>query len=122
MSSDGPGGGFGGHPSAVASAAGCEAPKGGSAFFSVLLCDAADRAFEQTLVITNDSDLALPVRLVKEKFRLKIGVYSPRPKVTESLRRAATFCRPLRHGPIEASQFSSVLADEHGFFSKPPHW
>ena len=58
---------------------------------TMLLCDATDREFEQAIVISNDSDLALPIEKVRTKFGLKIGVLSPRPKVTARLRLAASF-------------------------------
>ncbi len=89
---------------------------------TMLLCDATDREFEQAIVVSNDSDLALPIEKVRTKFGLKIGVLSPRPKVTARLRLAASFCGALRGGAIEASQFPNVMQDAHGTITKPEHW
>jgi hypothetical protein len=55
-----------------------------------LLADAVDGDFEQALVISNDSDLTEPIRMVKQKFNLPIVVMSPYPTVTNKLRRAAS--------------------------------
>ena len=89
---------------------------------TMLLCDAFDGDFQQAIVVTNDSDLALPIEMVRVRFQLKIGVLSPRPSVTARLQKAATFCGALRQGAIEACQFSAMLTDRDGTITKPAHW
>lgn len=71
----------------------------------------------------NDSDLAEPVRLVKQEFGIRIGITLPstgRPSV--SLRNHADFVKPIRTGVLAASQFPPVLTDATGTFSKPRTW
>ena len=89
---------------------------------SYLLCDAFDGDYEQALVISNDSDLTTPIEMVATKFRLPVVVFSPHDNVCGALRRVARYCRPLRPGPIEASQFPPTLQDGKGSFTKPAHW
>lgn len=89
---------------------------------TMLLCDAFSNDFEQAIVVSNDSDLALPIEMVRVRFQLKIGVLSPRPSVTARLQKAATFCGALRAGAIEACQFPEMIADAHGTITKPAHW
>ncbi|HEX4460702.1 MAG TPA: hypothetical protein VIA18_22135 [Polyangia bacterium] len=60
--------------------------------------------------------------MVRVRFPLKVGVLSPRPRVTARLQKAATFCGPLRHGVVEAAQFPTMLTDANGTITKPAHW
>jgi hypothetical protein len=55
-----------------------------------LLMDAVERDFEQALVISNDSDLMEPIRVVKQRLNLPVVVVSPYPTVTLKLRRASS--------------------------------
>lgn len=89
---------------------------------TMMLCDAFDGDFQQAIVISNDSDLALPIEIVRVRFQLKVGILSPRPSVTARLQKAATFSGALRHGAIEACQFPEMLTDADGTISKPDHW
>lgn len=44
---------------------------------SFLLIDGYNRDYEQALVISNDSDLVLPIRLVRENLSLPVGAVNP---------------------------------------------
>ena len=58
-----------------------------------LLVDAFDDEYETAVVVTNDSDLAEPIRLVRQKFKKKVLVLHPcRPgrKPSFELRKVAT--------------------------------
>lgn len=87
-----------------------------------LLLDAFDADFEQAVVITNDSDLALPIQGVRDRFQLPVGLLCPYPQATKKLARAAAFVRLIRAGPLSASQFPNRLHDEHGSITKPASW
>ncbi|WP_422932250.1 NYN domain-containing protein [Singulisphaera sp. PoT] len=96
-----------------------------------LLMDAFKDDFEAAVVISNDSDLAEPIRLVRTEFRKRIIILFPcsRPGRSPSieLRRASG----LRSGKpalvvdpalLAASQFPTTLTDANGTFTKPASW
>ena len=92
-----------------------------------LIMDGYDGEYEQALVISNDSDLALPVRMVRDKLSLPIGVVNPNPEAKRDytpveLREAATFLRRVRRNALRNSQFPDSLSDGAGTFHKPAAW
>ena len=89
---------------------------------SHLLRDAFNKRFEVAVLITNDSDLAEPVRIVSQELKLPVGVLNPHQYHSKELRQYATFLKRIRQGDLAASQFSAVVKDKKGFFSKPTGW
>jgi hypothetical protein len=93
---------------------------------TLLLLDAFKQDFEQALLITNDSDLALPVEMTRSQLNLPVGIAFPctLPKRTPStkLRSVATFTRDIREPALRASQLPSTLTDARGTITKPPAW
>ena len=87
-----------------------------------LLCDACDGVFEVAIVVSNDTDLVEPIRIVRDKFRKPIGVLSPFRNVSWPLRNASTFYRSIRPGALRTSLFPSTLKDANGTITKPPTW
>lgn len=89
-----------------------------------LVHDGHRGAFEQAVVITNDSDLAEPIRIVRDELKLPIGILYPSKYLNPQLQRVVTphFTKPIREGVLKASQFSASLTDSHGTFHKPPTW
>ena len=93
---------------------------------SYLMMDGYDGDYEQAVVISNDSDLALPVELVRDRLRRPIGVVNPNTSrarlMPVELRQAATFLRQIRTNALRSSQFSDSLVDDTGIFFKPARW
>jgi len=89
---------------------------------SHLLVDGFNREYEIAIVVSNDSDLVEPVRLVKSALGLKVGLFNPRSKAAFDRRGVADDYRPIRLGPIQHSQFPDQLHDEHGTIVKPASW
>lgn len=88
-----------------------------------LLCDAFDNLFDVAAIITNDSDLVLPIRIVKEKFQKKVAIlYPSRRKLTTTLAELADFRKEIRESHLKASLFPDTLEDCKGSFSKPDSW
>jgi hypothetical protein len=89
-----------------------------------LLRDAFLRRFEVGVLVTNDSDLVEPVRIVTREFGLKIGILSPvlrdRRRPSRELMRYATFQKPIREGVLRSSQFPDPVAGPQG--QKPASW
>ena len=86
-----------------------------------LLLDAFDHDFDLAVVISNDSDLAEPIRMVRERFAA-IGVVNPHAKNNKRLTDAASWHIQLYSRKIAKAQFPEALADAKGTIAKPPDW
>jgi uncharacterized LabA/DUF88 family protein len=92
---------------------------------SHLLNDGYKRDYELAVVVSNDSDLCEPIKLVRQELNLPVGVLTPqRDPIYQSkeLRRHASFLRPIRMGVLAASQFPPILKDRVGTIHKPKSW
>ena len=89
---------------------------------SHLLLDAFRKDCEVAFVISNDSDLLEPIRIVRAEFGMPVGVASPHARPSQVLLKQASFFRSIRTGALRSSQFPSTLADTVGSFTKPPSW
>ena len=89
---------------------------------SYLLLDAFDGDYELAVIISNDSDLVTPMRLVRERFGLTVGILNPHRNRSRTLANVADFYRPIRRGPLSVSQFPDRMQDANGVFTKPPGW
>jgi hypothetical protein len=109
-----------------------------------MLVDAFRKDCDQLVVITNDSDLAEPVRIINKELRIPVGIFNPQtpdtarrtsarlgrkikaaPSIT--LRQVSKFNRDIRSdGPschMALSQFPATLVDAAGrTITKPPTW
>lgn len=96
-----------------------------------LLLDAFDKAFDAAVVITNDSDVAEPIRQVRKRFGYRVMVLHscsrPGRGPSMDLRKAAGVrggASPLivDDSLLAASQFPAVIGDAAGTFHKPADW
>jgi len=87
-----------------------------------LLWDGVRERYEAAVLVTNDSDLLEPVRIVRHELGRTVGILNPHRNPSRMLLRHATFVKPIRRGVLSASQFPAVLHDEHGRFTKPASW
>ena len=90
-----------------------------------LLVDAFDNDYEAAVVISNDSDLAEPVRLVRQKFKKKVLVLhpcGPGSKPSFELRKIATKSLIVDPSLLPACQFPATFTDAIGTIHEPPRW
>jgi hypothetical protein len=104
-----------------------------------LLYDAFIDHYEMAVIISNDSDLAEPIRIVKVLLKKKIGLLNPqinkpeyrdehgnidysKVKFSHALGRYANFYKPITEEALRLSQFPDVMTDEAGTFRKPASW
>ena len=88
-----------------------------------LLIDAYSKSYDVALVVTNDSDLASPIKHVRDRLGLTLGILNPDEKTqSTTLQKAASFVRPIREGVLKVSQFPDNLRDSKGVFHKPSMW
>lgn len=88
-----------------------------------MLADGFKGAYQVAILLTNDSDLVEPVKIVRNALKLPVGVLNPRPaSPSHELRKYTTFVKPIRGGVLAASQFPDSLTDSTGIIHKPARW
>jgi uncharacterized LabA/DUF88 family protein len=87
-----------------------------------LVNDAHNGEFEIAVVISNDSDLVEPIRIVTQDLKLPVIVVSPFERNSIELKNIASSIRHIRKGVLRVSQFPDELEDEIGKFTKPATW
>ena len=86
-----------------------------------LLNDAWKDLFEAAVVISNDTDLVLPIRMVTQERRKPVFVVCPgRWQIAPQLRRAASHVRHIRPSMLRAAQLPDTLPGTT--VSKPADW
>lgn len=86
-----------------------------------LLVDGFQNKYDFAIVVSDDSDLLEPVRIVSQELRKPVGIINPQ-KHPSKLSKYATFELHIRRGVLEASQFPHTLTDADGSFSRPSEW
>jgi len=88
-----------------------------------LLADAFRTDAEAFVVISNDSDLAEPIRLVGQELNMVVGILNPHRIASRALLRTKpTFTKTIRQGVLKASQFPAQIVDRDGTVTRPPEW
>jgi uncharacterized LabA/DUF88 family protein len=78
--------------------------------------------YESAVIISNDSDLAEPVRIVRHELNKSVGVINPAKHPSRELIMHATFVKHIRKQLLQACQFPEILEDSDGTFHKPAGW
>ena len=89
-----------------------------------LLVGGFTRDYQQAVVVSNDSDLAAPIRYVNNDLGLRVVVVNPDSKTSthNGLVQSATYARRLWKSHLRKSQLPSTIADAHGVIHKPTGW
>jgi len=87
-----------------------------------LLGDAYNKRFDVAVIVSNDSDLMEPVRIVRRDLNLPIGILNPHQHHSCSLLPHATFAKRIRQADVAACQFPNTLTDKNGTITKPSTW
>ncbi|MBV8594040.1 MAG: NYN domain-containing protein [Caulobacteraceae bacterium] len=87
-----------------------------------LLTDAFENLFDVAVLITNDSDLVEPIRVVRQRLGRTVGILNPHPRPSRTLLQNADFVKPIRPGALANAQFPNQLEDAVGVFRKPHRW
>ena len=89
-----------------------------------LLVDGFNGAYEQAIVVTNDADLAAPMRYVRDGLRLPVTVVNPDRKANtpKDLQNAVTRVKRLWKSHLRRSQLPSSVKDGQGAITKPERW
>lgn len=88
-----------------------------------LLMDAADGLFDVAVIVSNDSDLKEPIRLVKDRFGKQIVLLgSKQTRISGALKPLASFIKQFGPSALSAAQFPAQLSDAVGTITKPNNW
>lgn len=87
-----------------------------------LLCDGFRNLYDIAAVISNDTDLEEPLRVVKEELKKGVALLHPSKYPSGRLSEYATTVRKLRAGALRQAQFPDELTDSVGTFRKPSTW
>lgn len=89
---------------------------------SHLLRDAYAGDCDCAVVVSNDSDLLTPIRMVKADRHLITGLIPPRPKGSLELKRTVHFQKEIRTHQLVSAQFPDSFQDAVGTITKPSDW
>ena len=87
-----------------------------------LLNDGYKKDYDLAVLITNDSDLLAPLKVVRYELNLGVGIINPHSRPSRALLPHATFIKQVRRGALSQSQFPTTLIDAQGQFHKPATW
>jgi uncharacterized LabA/DUF88 family protein len=86
-----------------------------------MLADGFLDRYDAAILISNDSDLAGTLDLIKEHVKKPVGLVN-KGSVTIDLKRRATFFRTITDEILVASQFPPEITDSMGAFHRPKNW
>ena len=92
---------------------------------SYLLLDCFEDDFDDAVVLSNDSDLTLPIEIVAKRFGKSVGMINPHHRriLSRELMRVTTSqIRSINRSVLAASQFPNEMTDSGGTFRRPPRW
>lgn len=97
-----------------------------------LLMDGFKDRYECAIVVSGDSDLVTPIRMVRGELKKPIGVLNPQrlsgpnrraERKSAGLQQAASFYQKgVTWAQLQSAQFSNPMTDANGTFHKPPTW
>jgi uncharacterized LabA/DUF88 family protein len=89
---------------------------------SHLVNDAHNNVFERAVVISNDSDLVTPIKIVVSELNIPITIISPFNRNNLQLKSVSSDIKQIRSGLLQVSQFEHILTDDVGEFTIPENW
>lgn len=91
-----------------------------------LMHDAHRDLMQCAVLVTNDSDLVEPVRIVTEELGIRVGLIPPTRAEgrypSRRLKQHATFIKKVRMGALKACQLPDPVVTARGKIHKPERW
>lgn len=88
-----------------------------------MLVDAFREDAEAFVVVSNDSDLTEPIRIVRHELGQTVGILNPHRRPSQALLGCSpTFIKQIRKGVLSKSQLPVQLTDIHCTITKPSSW
>jgi hypothetical protein len=79
-----------------------------------LLRDAFTDACDLAIVISADTDLVEPIRIVTEELKRPVGLFSPDGQPSKHLANVITFCRHINPSLLSSSQLPDPVVGRNG--------
>ena len=90
---------------------------------SHLIRDGFCAKYDVAVVVSKDTDLCEPMRIVSKELGLPVGLLCPDGDVPKGLRQVASFVRHTSNSDLANSQFPDPVIGLAGQkIHKPPHW
>jgi uncharacterized LabA/DUF88 family protein len=89
---------------------------------SHLLLDGFRDRYDVAIVVSNDSDLAEPIRIARLELGRDMVLLNPRSSFARDLQNTANHYRKVREVYLREAQFPDTLEDEDGIIRKPAEW
>ena len=87
-----------------------------------IISDAYENRYDCAVLMSNDTDLKMPLKLVKKNLKKQVGIISPRRNMHVELREASHFQKRISNKVLEECQFPETMKDDKGEFFCPPKW
>ncbi|WP_368496901.1 NYN domain-containing protein [Herbiconiux sp. A18JL235] len=90
-----------------------------------MTADAVTGSADMVVMLSNDSDLAGTMRMLKHEYGFRTGIIFPTPSSRSSkelIKTQPDFVAHVTEEALAASQFAEVLRDSNGSFHRPPKW
>lgn len=87
-----------------------------------MMHDAYENNYDLAVLISNDSDLSEPIRIISNEMGKKVGILNPQETNSHDLGKNAIFQKKMRPGALANCQFPENLQDNAGKFHKPKKW
>lgn len=87
-----------------------------------LLMDGFRNDYELAVIVSNDSDLLMPIQVVTQEFGKHVGLLNPQKHTSVALLPHVQFVKKIRRTVLNNSLFPDVMNDKDGNFSKPADW
>lgn len=90
---------------------------------SHLILDAHGDMYDLAVVVSNDADFRVPIKIVRNTFKKPIVVIDPKKGTASAeLKDAASYYKKMDRQLLSRCQFPMTLTDAKGDFSKPSTW
>ena len=87
---------------------------------SHLLADGFNKRYDVAVVVSNDTDLVEPIRIVVRELKIPVGLICPSPSPARSLKAVASFIRNITARRLAAAQFPDPIPGTT--IAKPAAW
>ena len=84
--------------------------------------DGFRKLYDIAVVVSNDTDFATAVHMVKRDLHLKVGIVAPNGKAHRELQKASSFVGVVTKECLAQAQFPNVLYDSKGLIYRPQVW
>ena len=89
---------------------------------SHMLHDAYTDKYDLAVLISNDSDLSEPLRIITQDMGKLAAILNPQKNRSKELSKYALFYKKIRQGSLSKCQFPDIVSDKNVTIVKPKDW